>query len=189
MISATGKFAEPQSSSREDNRRHHMALGSSALHFSNELCGCKEILNMQLSLLAPYLQELLSTLNSFLPLTSRGSCEGKMPFCHPWEESNLAMLWGSKKRSKPELIGLAVCFSLPCRVPLLLRRLHGEFFPGLHGLPRFSRAAGGQVPPWVSWGALHPRGSLLLWVPLQLALLHLTPFLTVIRDAVRFLPS
>lgn len=49
-----------------------MALGSSALHFSNELCGCKEILNMQLSLLAPYLQKLLSTLYSFLLILSQG---------------------------------------------------------------------------------------------------------------------
>lgn len=141
-----------------------MASGSSALHFSNELCGCKEILNNQLSLLPPYLQELLSTSHSFLPLTSRGSSKGKAPSCHPWEESNLAIYRVSNKRNNPELTWLPVCscFSLPCRVPLLLRRLRGELFPGLHGLPGFPRAAGGQVPPRVSPGALQPRPSLLL---------------------------
>lgn len=121
---------------------------------------------MQLSLLAAYLQELLSSLYSFLPLTSRGSCKGEIPSCYPWEESNLAIFWG--RINKPELICLSVCSSLPCRVPLLLCSLRGEFFPGLHGLPSFSGAAGGQVPPCVSWGDVQPRESLLLWVLLQL---------------------
>lgn len=119
---------------------------------------------MQLSLLAPYLEELLSILYSFLPLTSRESCKGGIPSCYPWEESNLAIFWGRINK-----FCLSVCSSLPCRVPLLLRRLRGEFFPGLHGLPGSSGAAGGQVPPCVSWGDVQPGESLLLWVLLRLS--------------------
>lgn len=76
MISESGKFSDPHSSSRENGITQHCTSQHS---FSNELCGCKGRLNMQLSVLAPYLEEMCYTtfvLLPFQPFTSRESSKG-----------------------------------------------------------------------------------------------------------------